>query len=116
MKNRFNFNDEDNFPDDLFPSYGGGDDAEEYGEDPGYDPYSEDRDRESDEIAQAIELERRDLNQKILFNTITALEKSWLWRFRSEKVKREMIRKAFLENQRLVSQGEFQIIDYTKED
>ena len=104
MKNRFNSNDENNFPEDIFPSYSE-DDGEEYGE-------GHDRELEADEIAQAIELERLDLNQKILFRTVKMLEKSWFWRFRSEKTKRRMISESFLINQRLIVQGEFVRTDY----
>lgn len=107
MKNRFNFNDDDNFSEEVFED---GESDENY--DPSYDGY----DQERDEIAQTIELERRDLNSKILFDTIRTLEKSWLWRFRSEKVRNKMIAAAYRINQQLITQGEFQYIDHTREE
>lgn len=103
MKNRF---DHDDFPEDMFPS--------DYDEDD-YDNDDDGEDRERYEIAQAIELERRDLNQKILFATINSLEKSWLWRFRSEKQKRKIIAEEFLSNSRLIANGIFRFTDYDEE-
>jgi hypothetical protein len=110
MKNRFNFNDEDNFPEDLFPGGGGEFEDEGEREEEPYEAY----DREADEIAQAIELERRDLNQKILFRTIKTLEKGLLWKFRSEAVRQKMISEAYIVNQRLITQGEYQYVDHTR--
>lgn len=109
MKNRFNFNDGDfgDFPEDLF------DEGE------GYEDYPENYDNphpESDEVAQAIELEWRDLNQNILFNTIKSLENSWFWKFRSHASKMKMIEETYLLHQRLVALGDYQFTDYTKEE
>lgn len=112
MKNRFNFNDENNFPDDMFPDYDGGDGGE-HGDTE--DQSEEYYDHEAEEIAAALELRRRELNQKILFRTIKSLEKSWFWRLRSAKYKANSISESFFAYQRLISHGESQFLDQTEE-
>jgi hypothetical protein len=107
MKNRFNFDDGD-FSEDLFDEYEDGGDGEEYGDDDPRDYH----DHPGDEIAKAIELERKDLNHQILFETIKSLRKSWFWNFRSHKSQQKLIAETYLTYQRLIILGEFERIEY----
>ncbi len=121
MNNRF-YGD-NNFPEDLFSGMGN-DENEEFDDDDDdhphhmHDPdedFDPDYEREREEVAEALELERRDLNQKILFETIGALEKSWLWRFRSTKTKLKMTTEAYYNNLDLIIRGEYRFMEYLKD-
>jgi hypothetical protein len=74
------FNDEE-FPDDFFPGTEGDEDFQLSAH---------------EQFMKTLELDERDLNSKILFETIKGLEKSWFWRFKSPAKKLKMIKQAYL--------------------
>ena len=81
--------DGDAFPEDFFP---GTDGDEGHG---GFDG--------QDEIERTFELEEKELNQKILFRTVRALERSMPdWKFLGLKLQRKLIKQQFEFNQALI--------------
>lgn len=85
---RFEFDDEDNDFDDLFPD---ADDEED--EDDGIDPeeYAELLERRDQLDEKQLNLLEIDLNQQLLQTVINMLSKSWFWKFKSYEKKIEII-------------------------
>lgn len=109
------FYDDENFPEDLFSDMGEEGDETYDGADPAEAPDDYDYEREREEISRAIELERRQINQKVLFRTIRSLERSWLWRFRGEESKSKIIAETYARFQKMITDGDFETVEYAKE-
>ncbi len=112
MKNRFF--DEEGLPEDLYHDMDRDDEMYDEGEYPP-DHHYHDPDRD-DEIHVAIEMERREINQKVLFRTIRSLERSWWWRFSTQNYKTRTIRETYQQFQRLIALGEYRHVDYREDD
>ena len=97
---RFDYNNEDDDQDDLFPDTG--DDDFDYERELAEHEYESIKRRETLDLIQ-LELVEVDLNQKLLFRSIKMLEKSWFWRFRRTQTKLKMIAEAYALFKQLVA-------------
>jgi hypothetical protein len=77
--------DGDAFPEDFFPGMDGTEGEEGHGSF-----------EEQDEVERAFELEEKEINQRILFQTVKTLERSVAgWRYKDLKTQRQMIKEQF---------------------
>ncbi len=88
---RFNYDDNDDFQEPDFFSETDDDDEDGDESEMSDEDYASLMDRREAIDLMQLDLVQADMNQRLLFKTIKMLEKTWLWKFRSETSRLKMI-------------------------